>query len=195
MQFVRFYWKQGSDVQDTKAGKAKILRSVSFPMTLDVFEFCTDTLQASLKLGRDFESKLLDDQEKERYAKAADTKEDVDMKEESKEVDNKPRLVGQAAKAALKAEQVKEHDKRLYREHGTGLDTGAYQLIGVVTHKGRSAEGGHYIGWVHASGDDWFQCDDGIVTVVKSDDILGLKGGGDWHTAYLNLYRKIEVTK
>lgn len=94
VQFVRFYWKQGSDVQDTKAGKAKILRSVSFPMTLDVFEFCTDALQASLKLGRDFESKLLDDQEKVRYAKAevkpVDTKEDVDMKEESKEVDNKP---------------------------------------------------------------------------------------------------------
>lgn len=48
------------------------------------------------------------------------------MKEESKEVDVKPKLVGQAAKAALKAEQVKLHDQKLYREHGTGLDTGAY---------------------------------------------------------------------
>lgn len=78
------------------------------------------------------------------------------MKEESKDEAAKPKLVGQAAKAALKAEQVKLHDEKLYREHGTGLDTGAYQLVGVVTHKGRSAEGGHYIGWVHASGDDWF---------------------------------------
>ena len=48
---------------------------------------------------------------------------------------------------------------------------------------------------MHASGDDWFKCDDDIVTVVKTEDILMLKGGGDWHTAYLNLYRKIEVTK
>ncbi len=83
----------------------------------------------------------------------------------------------------------------MYRPHGQGLDTGTYQLIGVVTHKGRSADGGHYIGWVHASGDEWFKCDDDIVTVVKTEDVLALKGGGDWHTAYLNLYRKIEVTK
>lgn len=76
-----------------------------------------------------------------------------------------------------------------------GLDTGNYQLIGVVTHKGRSADGGHYIGWVHASGDDWHQYDDDIVTTVKTDDILNLKGGGDWHTAYLALYRKLEVTR
>jgi len=64
-----------------------------------------------------------------------------------------------------------------------------------VTHKGRSADGGHYIGWVHIRGDDWVQCDDDIVSNVKTDDILALKGGGDWHTAYLSLYRKVEVTK
>ena len=64
-----------------------------------------------------------------------------------------------------------------------------------MTHKGRSADGGHYIGWVHIRGDDWVQCDDDIVSNVKTDDILALKGGGDWHTAYLSLYRKVEVTK
>jgi ubiquitin carboxyl-terminal hydrolase 14 len=30
-----------------------------------------------------------------------------------------------------------------------GLDTGNYELVAVVTHKGRSADGGHYVGWVH----------------------------------------------
>jgi len=74
-----------------------------------------------------------------------------------------------------------------------GLDTGSYELIGVVTHKGRSADGGHYIGWIHASGDDWLQCDDDIITTVKTDDILALRGGGDWHTAYMCFYRKLEV--
>jgi len=29
-----------------------------------------------------------------------------------------------------------------------GLDTGNYELVAVVTHKGRSADGGHYVGWV-----------------------------------------------
>lgn len=188
---MRFYWKQGSDIADTKAGKAKILRSVAYGRTLDVWEFCSDELKKSLNCGRDFEAKMLEEEEKQRQAAL---KEDVEMTEESKEP-AKPKLVGQAAKHAMKQEQVKEHDEKLYRPHGMGLDTGTYELIGVVTHKGRSAEGGHYIGWVHASGDDWFKCDDDIVTVVQTEDVLGLKGGGDWHTAYLNLYRKIEVTK
>ena len=29
---------------------------------------------------------------------------------------------------------------------------GMYELFGVVTHKGRSADAGHYIGWVKAKG-------------------------------------------
>lgn len=51
------------------------------------------------------------------------------------------------------------------------------------------------MGWVHHSGDDWFQYDDDIVTTVKTEDILALRGGGDWHTAYLCIYRKLEVSK
>jgi hypothetical protein len=38
-------------------------------------------------------------------------------------------------------------------------------------------------------------CDDDICTVVKSEDILALRGGGDWHTAYINIYRKLEITR
>lgn len=105
------------------------------------------------------------------------------------------RLVGAAAKAEMKRLAIIKHDKELYRQHGVGLDTGDYELVGVVTHKGRSADGGHYLGWVHASGDDWIQCDDEYCTQVKTDDVLALRGGGDWHTAYINIYRKIEVTK
>ena len=113
--------------------------------------------------------------------------------EEEKKGGEKPKLVGALAKAAKEKQRVKEHDENLYRDHGLGLDTGSYEIIGVVTHKGRSADGGHYIGWIHASGDDWLQCDDDIITTVKTDDILALRGGGDWHTAYMCFYRKLEV--
>jgi ubiquitin carboxyl-terminal hydrolase 14 len=58
-------------------------------------------------------------------------------------------LVGKAAKEDKKKMIEIEHDKVLYRVHGQGLDTGNYELIAVVTHKGRSADGGHYMGWVH----------------------------------------------
>ena len=189
----------------TEAGKAKILRNVSFPKVFDLFEFCSDELKESLMQGRNMEAEnrakedadnLAGKEEEEKKSAAANAGGDVEMEEEKKEDDSvqKKKLVGDAAKAARQAEQIKKHDEILNRPFNSGLDNGSYQLIGVVTHKGRSADGGHYIGWVHASGDDWLQCDDEIVTVVKTDDIMALRGGGDWHTAYLCFYRKIEVT-
>jgi ubiquitin carboxyl-terminal hydrolase 14 len=33
--------------------------------------------------------------------------------------------------------------------------------------------------------------DDDEVTKVKIDDILALRGGGDWHMAYYLIYRKL----
>lgn len=78
-------------------------------------------------------------------------------------------------------------------EFGTGIETGHYQLVGVVTHKGRGADSGHYVGWTHLKDDIWAKYDDDFVTQVPSKDILDLKGGGDWHMAYLLLYRKMQV--
>lgn len=68
---------------------------------------------------------------------------------------------------------------------------GKYELMGVVTHKGRSADSGHYIGWVRQEEGSahWWKFDDKDVTEVRTADILDLKGGGDWHTAYLSFYR------
>lgn len=50
------------------------------------------------------------------------------MKDESKEEskDDKPKLVGVAAKLAFKQDQIKLEDSKLYRPHGQGLDTGNY---------------------------------------------------------------------
>lgn len=57
VNFVRFYWKQASNTGGTEAGKAKILRNVSFPKVFDIFEFCTDELKESLLQGRELETK------------------------------------------------------------------------------------------------------------------------------------------
>lgn len=79
-------------------------------------------------------------------------------------------------------------------QFGAGLRAdfcGEYELMGVVTHKGRSADSGHYIGWVRQApeSDYWWKYDDDVVTEITTPEILNLKGGGDWHTAYLNFYR------
>ena len=73
------------------------------------------------------------------------------------------------------------------------IPTGRYQLIAVCTHQGRSSEEGHYIGWTHRKDDKWTKYDDDVVSYVKTADILELKGGGDWHMAYICIYQALEV--
>ena len=201
IQFVRFYWKKESNVGGTKAGKAKILRSVMYPKIMDMYNFCSDSLKETLKEGRALQEKqrIEDDAAILEGKKAMATENDKQVSGESEAMSKDDRkekqLVGQAAKAKMQAEEDKKHDEMLYMPHGIGKDTGNYELIAVVTHKGRSADGGHYVGWVHQSGDNWLCFDDDIVTSVKTDEILQLKGGGDWHTAYLTIYRKLETKK
>jgi len=57
IQFVRFYWKKESNVGGTKAGKAKILRSVMYPKIMDLYSFCSDSLKETLKEGRALQEK------------------------------------------------------------------------------------------------------------------------------------------
>lgn len=63
IQFVRFYWKKESNVGGTKAGKAKILRSVAYPRVLDLYQFCSDGLRKTLDEGRliEEEQRIADD--------------------------------------------------------------------------------------------------------------------------------------
>ena len=206
VQMVRFFWKKASSTAGTQATKSKILRNVSFPMVLDAYDLCSDELKESLNHGRQFEAKLREEYD-EKMLSGQNMTEDAKM-----EVDGaKPEGSGDATMEpaeskeeekvetkTTKKKKVKEasiKDNIVYREHGTGLDHGKYQLVGVVTHQGRTADSGHYIGWIHESEDDWYQCDDDLVSQVKTEDIIKLKGGGDWHMAYFLLYRKLEVCK
>lgn len=69
--------------------------------------------------------------------------------------------------------------------------TGLYELHGLVTHKGRSADSGHYIGWVRQGlgSSLWWCFNDNKVTEARTEDVLALKGGGDRDMAYLVFYR------
>lgn len=71
---------------------------------------------------------------------------------------------------------------------------GKYELCGVLTHKGRSADSGHYVSWVKQSDSTWIQFDDDQLIPRKEDEIVTLSGGGDWHMAYLLLYRAQRVS-
>jgi ubiquitin carboxyl-terminal hydrolase 14 len=45
------------------------------------------------------------------------------------------------------------------------------------------------MGWVRQQDDDWLVYDDADVSPCKTEDIMKLNGGGDWHMAYLAFYR------
>ena len=152
VQFMRFFWKQAvADMPDSKAGKAKILKSVMFSRIIDVYDLCSPEVQEVLKLGRSIENKML--------------KEDVNYRT----------------------------DLAYVKKGENMIPTGRYQLVAVVTHQGRSSESGHYIGWTHQKDDKWTKFDDDTITPCKTQEILDLKGGGDWHMAYICIYQSLEV--
>ena len=85
------------------------------------------------------------------------------------------------------------------------LPTGTYNLVGIVSHQGRSAEGGHYVGWTRwtkgarvnkkgAKEDVWLKFDDETVTehelraMIESGGICG--GLADTQMAYFCVFEK-----
>lgn len=105
VQFARFQWKAKSDSAGTEATKTKITRKVTFQKSLDVYDFCTEGVKATLDKGREKRRVMLE------------------------------------SGALLEDIQVADHSD------SDRLATGVYELVGIVSHQGRTSDGGHYIGW------------------------------------------------
>lgn len=228
VQFGRFYWKATPDSQDHAGVKCKVMKPVTFQDTIDMYEFCSDKVQTILKVSRDKARAAEEDEiAKKLKAAAAPVEEGAgDMAGEVKEFEEAHGAVDDEEAEQLKAalamsmgedqpmEGVESTEEAL-SPVGPGLPDnfqGIYELFAVVTHKGRNADGGHYMGWVKAENqsappeeeegegvmkakkkephqEDWFVFDDDEVSPCKTEDVLKLKGGGDWHMSYLNFYR------
>ncbi|PPR84429.1 hypothetical protein GOBAR_AA36283 [Gossypium barbadense] len=57
--------------------------------------------------------------------------------------------------------------------------TGIYDLVAVLTHKGRSADSGHYVTWVKQENGKWIEFDDDNHIPQQEEDIVKLSGGGN----------------
>jgi ubiquitin carboxyl-terminal hydrolase 14 len=162
---------------------------------LDVYEYCTPALQQSLRVNREKADKEAEEYYNKRLKTDATAAASSPATEEgSMEVVGSEAASAPAAAAAAAAEEPLKSDPSENLDFGEGIPSnfrGHYELMGIVTHKGRSADSGHYIGWVRSSPGSsvWWKYDDDTVTEVSTADIMNLKGGGDWHTAYLNFYR------
>lgn len=163
IQMVRFHFKQ------KEAVNAKVLKDVKFPVKLDMFEMCSKELQDKLvpmrKKFKDHEDRM---------------------------VEEASQLSGTSKKDALKKDLEDQETGELedfsFPDDVGSSNSGYYTLQAVLTHKGRSSNSGHYVGWVKAKGENWIKCDDDQVSPIHEEDVLKLSGGGDWHTAYLLLY-------
>ena len=125
IQFMRFFWKATPDSRDHAGGKCKIMRKVSFPDVLDVYDFCNPTLQAALKANRDREdkriedemaskrAKLNDDGDKDKEKATGDGEKDMDVATEAEEDDED--------EAAMKAAMAMSLRRRLLPLSSTAL--------------------------------------------------------------------------
>lgn len=203
VQFGRFYWKATPDSQDHAGVKCKVMKPVAFNGILDIYEFCTEEVQKILKVSRD--KALAEEEERINNRLKGGGKEDEEMKD-SDEGKGEAKENNDGDDPELKAAFAMSMEESV-PPVGPGLPPnfqGQYELFGVVTHKGRDADGGHYMGWVKAesnsgevqkiadteeNNEDWFVFDDDEVSPCKTEDVLKLKGGGDWHMSYLSFYR------
>lgn len=100
-------------------------------------------------------------------------------------------------------------DPKLAADEGANK-SGLYELTGVITHQGASADSGHYTSFVKKPGkivDDpkapggkrkevdgkWWWFNDDKVSEVDPERIMTLSGGGESASALILLYRAIDL--
>ncbi|KAI1493222.1 ubiquitin carboxyl-terminal hydrolase [Biscogniauxia mediterranea] len=230
VHFVRFFWKRETQK------KAKIMRKVTFPHELDVVEFCDDKLKKALIPVRDKVREIRKDEEdierarKRRKRSGEQAGDDVPeasgsktSKKDEKKTDEKKSADGDvemtesyktdaeidaerdAALLASKKELFALIDPELAQDDGAN-QSGLYELRGVVTHQGASADSGHYTAYVKKTAPidpktgkrkeedgKWWWFNDDKVSEVTSDKIEALAGGGESHSALILLYRAIPL--
>lgn len=228
VHFVRFFWKRETQK------KAKIMRKVTFPKELDIVEFCSDELKAALVPVRDKVREIRKDQEDIERARKR-RKKNVDVgdipggaalpsekeKKEAEKTADGDTVMGEEGEtyktdAEIEAEKnasLLEAKKELYalinpdlRQDDGANQSGLYELRGVVTHQGASADSGHYTSYVKKAapidpktgkkGEEdgkWWWFNDDKVSEVPAEKIDTLAGGGESHSALILLYRAIPL--
>ncbi|KAK6587242.1 hypothetical protein PZA11_000532 [Diplocarpon coronariae] len=114
-----------------------------------------------------------------------------------------------AEKAAAFLEAKKELHAMIHpdllADEGANM-SGLYELRGIITHQGASADSGHYTSYVKKQGPldpktgmrgeedgNWWWFNDDKVSEVEPEKIVTLSGGGESHSALILLYRAIPL--
>ncbi|KAI1278855.1 ubiquitin carboxyl-terminal hydrolase-like protein [Xylaria sp. FL0933] len=230
VHFVRFFWKRETQK------KAKIMRKVTFPHELDVVEFCDDKLKELLIPVRDKVREVRKEEEdveraRKRRKRNGDNGDDVPEVSNPKKKDDKKddkKEAGTSADGDVEMAETYKTDAEIDAERDAHLlamkkelnalispelakddganQSGLYELRGVVTHQGASADSGHYTAYVKKTAPvdpktgkrkqedgKWWWFNDDKVSEVTSDKIEALAGGGESHSALILLYKAIPL--
>ncbi|KIJ25309.1 hypothetical protein M422DRAFT_785614 [Sphaerobolus stellatus SS14] len=214
IHMVRFHWRR--DINK----KAKIMRKVKFPFELDAMDMVSDDLKRKLANAngkiKEIERERAERRKVRKKTKAAAAPgtsaststatpaaagEDVTMEDASK-----AKAPGELEdEDVIRQRELKDFeasiDPDLKGDTGASL-TGLFELCAIVTHKGASADSGHYIGFVkkdafhkpntylEEADQEWYQFDDEKVSIVSQEKVSTLDGGGESASAYILLYRE-----
>ena len=143
-------------------------------------------------------------EEKKQEEKKAGADGDVEMGETYK-TDAEIDAEREAALLTAKKELNALIDPDLAKDDGAN-QSGLYELRGVVTHQGASADSGHYTAYVKKTAPvdaktgkrkeedgKWWWFNDDKVSEVSADKIETLAGGGESHSALILLYKAIPL--
>ncbi|KAF2464898.1 cysteine proteinase [Lindgomyces ingoldianus] len=147
-------------------------------------------------------------QKKAEQKKAAEVKpsEDTEMKDIEFKTEAQIEAERAASILALKKELLALVDPNQSADEGAN-HTGLYELRGVITHQGASADSGHYTSFIKKLGPKdpvtgkrkeedgkWWWFNDEKVSEVDAERIDSLSGGGQSHSALILLYRAVPLS-
>ncbi|KAJ3116174.1 Ubiquitin carboxyl-terminal hydrolase 14 [Physocladia obscura] len=165
VNFVRFQWKASERV------KAKILKRVKFPFELDASPLCELGLLEKIGPAKRHLKKLDEEKATAKKAIKANTVDQGPSAMQVEETVTPNAITSQAIMASLNI------DPSLTNDIGCNV-SGQYELAAVLTHVGRGANSGHYIGWAKSEKGQWWKFDDDHVSMVNEEEITKLEGGG-----------------
>ncbi|KAJ4297810.1 deubiquitinating enzyme [Kalmusia sp. IMI 367209] len=147
-------------------------------------------------------------QKKSEAKKAAEKAKEEDTEMPDVEYKTEAQIEAERAASILNAkkELLALVDSKLSSDDGAN-QTGLYELRGVITHQGASADSGHYTSFVKKQGakdpvtgkrkeedGKWWWFNDDKVSEVDSERIQTLSGGGQSHSALILLYRAVPLS-
>lgn len=182
IQLMRFSWKTTNE-----GTKAKIVRKVTFPTELDITQFCTSELKTKIvpireevQRYRDADTELFRARRREEALRASRGGAPAEPAEGESEKDPNAELKESLETSKKKLQELLKEQGEAAIDAGSN-PTGLYELCGIVTHRGRYADSGHYLSFAKPldaeDKNQWWCFDDANVYAVDDGRISTLYGG------------------